>query len=119
MKGKNNFPEETGGLRLEDGFGLLDELLGYLTQTDEWCAACSHNAAVQDTMEELHQRLEQLREIAGAAYLVKLENVLTSHIAALNDAAILYGFRTALKLSYAIGRPTEMSQYLARSSAAV
>lgn len=115
MKRKNYFPEETAGLRLEEGFDLLNELLGYLTQTDEWGATHSQNAVVQNAMEELHQRLAQLRGIASTDYLVKLEDAITSYIAALNDAAILYGFRVALKLSHAIGRPLEMSQYLAQS----
>ena len=67
-------------------------------------------------MDELYQQLEEIKEIAGSKYVFKLEDSINFYTGALNDAAILYGFRVALKLFHAISRPMEMSQYIAKRS---
>ena len=104
------------GLRLEEGFDLLNDLLGCLTESETWGAIHSQNAVIKNAADELYQQLEEIKEIAGSKCVFKLEDSINFYTGALNDAAILYGFRVALKLFHAISRPMEMSQYIAKRS---
>ena len=52
-----------------------------------------------------------LRQIGAQIGRMHLEDAISVYNGTLNDAAILYGLRMAVKLFYAFGKPLEMSRY--------
>lgn len=112
VEGKKNLPGETEAMRLDDGFAILDELIGYLSQQEEWSHIQRHDALILKAEYKLYQWLEQIKSNLGVECLQGLEDAISVYNGTLNDAAILYGFRTAVKLFYAFGRPLEMSRFM-------
>ena len=110
-EGKKNLPSETETMRFEDGFEALDALLGCISQSEEWAYIQRHDALILKAEETLYQRLEKIKEIAGADYYMSLEDAICVYNGTFNDAAVFYGLRIAAKLFYAFGKPLEMSRY--------
>lgn len=111
-EGKKNLPSETETMKLEDGFAILDAFIGCLSQQEEWVRIQRQDALVLKAEDKLYQWLEQIKSDLGVEYLQGLEDAICVYNGTLNDAAILYGFRTAVKLFYAFGRPLEMSRFM-------
>lgn len=109
-EGKKNLPGEAE-LRLEDGFDALDAIVGCLSQSKEWAHIQRHDALIQKAEDAVYHQLEQIRAVSGEDCFQDLEDTISVYTGTLNDAAILYGMRMAVKLFYAFGRPMEMSRY--------
>lgn len=111
VEGKKNLPSETETMRLEDGFDALDALMGCLSQSEEWAYIQRHDALALKAEDVLYKQLEQIKASSDFECFEELENAICVYNSTLNDAAILYGLRMALKLSYAFSKPLEMSRY--------
>ena len=100
------------GLNLTDGFELLNDLIGYMDQTEEWCRIQHQDPLIQEAGAELETHLTQFCGDTGWEAADKLREEISAYVCANCDAALLFGFRTAIRLFYALGRPLEMSQFL-------
>ena len=109
-------PGEAGKAQLEQGFALLGEAVNCLSRSDEWETIQQSDVLIQKAKDDLCRQLAHLETVASPDYLMKLEETINFYSGSVSDAAILYGFRVALKLFHAISRPTEMSQYIAKRS---
>ena len=110
VEGKKNLPCETETMKLEDGFDALDALMGCLSQSEEWAYIQRHDALILKAEDVLHQQLERVKA-TDEDFFGSLEDAISVYNGTLNDAAILYGLRMAVKLFYAFGKPLEMSRY--------
>ena len=110
VEGKKNLPGEAETMTLEGGFDALDALLGCISQSEEWVYIQRHDALILKVEEALYQQLEQVKATDMDRF-ERLEDAISVYNATINDAAILYGVRTAVKLFYAFSKPLEMSRY--------
>ena len=110
VEGKKNLPGEAETMKLEDGFDALDALMGCLSQSEEWVYIQRNDALILKAEETLYQQLEQVKA-SNMECFMSLEDAISVYNGTLNDAAILYGLRMAVKLLYAFGKPLEMSRY--------
>lgn len=105
-------PCEAETMRLEDGFDVLDMLVGCLSQSEEWRRIQMRDTLILKAEDTLYQQLEQIKSISSEDCAMDLESAISTYTSTHDDAAILFGLRSAVRLFYAFGRPLEMSRHL-------
>ncbi|NCE64514.1 hypothetical protein D1159_07930 [Pseudoflavonifractor sp. 524-17] len=109
---KKNIATELEGLKLTDGFDLLDDVMGCMDRTEEWGRIQQRDPMILSARRGVENCVAALSGSADEAAVERLWEEIGAYACSNCDAAVLYGFRTALRLLYALGRPVEMSQYL-------
>lgn len=111
-EGKKKLSCEAETMGLEDGFDVLDMLVGCLSQSEEWRRIQMRDALIQKAEDTLYQQLEQIKSISSEDCALDLESAISTYTNTRDDAAILFGLRMAVRMFHAFGRPLEMSRHL-------
>lgn len=92
--------------------GLMDEIMGAITQTDEWCMIQDNDPRVVAADKALGERLAALRPNMSHDEYDSLESAVFGAQTALADAAILYGIHVADTIRDVSSRGPALSQYI-------
>ncbi len=117
LEGKIFLPSEAEGLKLTDGFDILDSLINHIGEAREWYRIQREDRLILEEKEALENQLAEIGGTVGKETAERLQETIIRYVCAYCDAAILYGLRTAVKLLYAFERPLEMSHYISERNA--
>lgn len=99
------------------GFDILDGLVGYMDQTEEWVNIEQKDPVILDAEKDLAQVLKKLEGRIDEDEYRDLELQIICYTGTVGNVALLHGIRTGISLLYAIDNPSEMSRYIATQNA--
>ena len=96
----------------DKNFEIMDALLSFITQTDEWNYIQTHDPQILAAQKQWDETVDKIRAGVSDDMIDALEEAMLDYVTVRDDAAILYSLRVAIALIDAVNRPLELSQYV-------
>lgn len=91
---------------------LMDDLMGTITQTDEWKERQMTDPQIKDAEKELKLVLRNISHLIPFEIYCSLEDSTINVACAYAEAAILYGMQVANAIHTAVSNPNALSQHI-------
>ena len=97
---------------------LMDDLMGTITQTDEWEERQMTDPQIKDAEKELKLVLRNISHLIPYEIYCALEDCANHMASVYADAGILYGMQVANAIHTAVSNPNALSQHILNRIAA-
>lgn len=91
---------------------FMDDMLGFLTQTDEWARICNEDPQIQAEEANLKAVVERVKPLVSKELWDELYGAVASEESAYIGAAILFGMRVPDMIRNGAARQIEVSQHI-------
>lgn len=97
---------------LQVNLEIMDELMGAITQTDEWIRIQMEDPQIKKAQAALDLAIRNVSHFVPEEVYKPLEDSATNAVSAYADAAILYGIQVADAIHTAASKPDALSQHI-------
>ena len=97
---------------------IMDELMGAITQTDEWQRIQMEDPQIKKAQAELDLALRNVSHFVPVEVFKPLDDSVANAVFSYVDAAILYGIQVADAIHTAASRPSDLSRHVMERLAA-
>ena len=91
---------------------LMDELMGCITQTDEWGSICWNDPAIVQARVRFEKALKCVESLIPREHYTELADAAAGELSATGDAGILYGMHIVFAMQDVASKPSELSRHI-------